>query len=282
MAEKLFQQLEAEAHASARVLEGPQTPSPSPLNAYAVDWASPQRRTPDSSGWEHQQAASMSAMAVTPAISINTGANPAAEVDDRRLSSGSFGDMPTHLAEQVGVLMPPLLCMLSCSCNDVAASTMSSAIAVHSLPDLDLPESFWVLTRVHEQIWLLCGCNIHTCGLQDSAGNIDKPGSTNSNQCMCCRCLIAQLMEQGALCLMKSLDKSTFLVLRTSASSQLVRQLPQQLTHSLLTTQRGPMTTQPPVDCSCLSRFLTPTQRAAAPVVTVLRALYSCQLFPHV
>ncbi|DBA66999.1 TPA: hypothetical protein ACH3X2_002107 [Trebouxia sp. C0005] len=101
MAEKLFQQLEAEAHASARVLEGPQTPSPSSLNAYAVDWASPQRRAPDSSGWEHQQAASMSAMAATPAISINAGADSTADADDRRLSSGSFGDMPTHLAEQV-------------------------------------------------------------------------------------------------------------------------------------------------------------------------------------
>ncbi len=122
MAEKLFQQLEAEAHASARVLEGPQTPSPSSLNAYAVDWASSQRRTPDSSGWEHQQAASMSAMAATPAITINTGAEPPAEVDDRRLSSGSFGDMPTHLAEQVGVLMPPLFCTWFCSCNYVTAS----------------------------------------------------------------------------------------------------------------------------------------------------------------
>ncbi len=122
MAEKLFQQLEAEAHASARVLEGPQTPSPSSLNAYAVDWASSQRRMPDSSGWEHQQAASMSAMAATPAITINTGAEPPAEVDDRRLSSGSFGDMPTHLAEQVGVLMPPLFCTWFCSCNYVTAS----------------------------------------------------------------------------------------------------------------------------------------------------------------
>ena len=133
MAEKLFQQLEAEAHASARVLEGPQTPSPSSLNAYAVDWASSQRRTPDSSGWEHQQAASMSAMAATPAISINTGAHPAAEVDDRRLSSGSFGDMPTHLAEQVGVFMRPLLCRLFCSCNDIATSLILSAIAVRIL-----------------------------------------------------------------------------------------------------------------------------------------------------
>jgi len=136
MAEKLFQQLEVEAHASARVLEGPQTPSPSSLNAYAVDWASSQRRAPDSSGWEHQQAASMSAMAATPAITINTGADPPAEVDDRRLSSGSFGDMPTHLAEQVGALMPPPLCRLSCSCSDVIASLILTAIAVHVSPDL--------------------------------------------------------------------------------------------------------------------------------------------------
>ena len=136
MAEKLFQQLEVEAHASARVLEGPQTPSPSSLNAYAVDWASSQRRSPDSSGWEHQQAASMSAMAATPAITINTGAEPMAEVDDRRLSSGSFGDMPTHLAEQVGVVMPPT------SLQVVTASLILSAIAVRILPHL--PSSLWL------------------------------------------------------------------------------------------------------------------------------------------
>lgn len=140
MAEKLFQQLEAEAHASARVLEGPQTPSPSSLNAYAVDWASPQRRAPDSSGWEHQQAASMSAMAATPAISINAGADSTADADDRRLSSGSFGDMPTHLAEQVGVLTPPLFCRLTCLCNDIAASMMSSATAVRPV----LLARYWV------------------------------------------------------------------------------------------------------------------------------------------
>ncbi len=118
LAEKLFQQLEAEAHASARSeapQASPQTPSPSSLNAYAVDWASPQRRqSPDASGWEHQQTASMTAMAATPAMSINTAAQ-VAEVDDRRLSSGSFGDMPTHLAEQVCVLslIQSCCCVLS-------------------------------------------------------------------------------------------------------------------------------------------------------------------------
>lgn len=59
----------------------------------------------------------MSALATTTAISINTTAAQAAEDDDRRLSSGSFGDMPTHLAEQVcplaqlnpGILPPRLV-----------------------------------------------------------------------------------------------------------------------------------------------------------------------------
>ena len=102
LAEKLFQQLETEAHAS-RVSDHPhassQTPSPSSYNAYAVDWASSQQQAPASSGWEQQQGGSMSAKPSAPAITINTTAQ--AEIDDRRLSSGSFGDMPTHLAEQV-------------------------------------------------------------------------------------------------------------------------------------------------------------------------------------
>ena len=103
LAEKLFQQLEAEANAAEPAQASCQTASLSSLNAYAVNWASSQAQTDASSGWEHQQAA-MSRNAVpaaSPAISINTGVS-ASEVDDRRLSSGSFGDMPTHLAEQVG------------------------------------------------------------------------------------------------------------------------------------------------------------------------------------
>lgn len=111
LAEQLFEQLEAEARAAEPVQAAPQTASPSSFNAYAVDWAASQPAQADtSSGWEHQQAAtrssSLAAAAVTPiniSASINTGV-PMSEVDDRRLSSGSFGDMPTHLAEQVGTL----------------------------------------------------------------------------------------------------------------------------------------------------------------------------------
>ena len=104
LAEQLFQQLEAESRLAERAAQAAasQTASPSSLNAYSVDWASSQAQTDAASGWEQQQAViSMSAMtaAADPAaLSVNT-AVP--EVDDRRLSSGSFGDMPTHLAEQV-------------------------------------------------------------------------------------------------------------------------------------------------------------------------------------
>ena len=109
LAEQLFQQLEAEARAAEPVQTPPQTASPSSFNAYAVDWAASQPAQ-TGSGWEHQQAATRMSSLPSPAVApinisvpISTGAS-IAEVDDRRLSSGSFGDMPTHIAEQVGHL----------------------------------------------------------------------------------------------------------------------------------------------------------------------------------
>ena len=104
LAEQLFQQLEAEAKTAEPAHPSSHMSSPSSFNAlYAVDWASSQpAQAGASSGWEHQQAVmSMSHMAASPVMPINTSVSMT-EVDDRRLSSGSFGDMPTHLAEQVG------------------------------------------------------------------------------------------------------------------------------------------------------------------------------------
>lgn len=68
------------------------SPMPS-LNAYAVDWASPSQQA--SSSWEQPQQQSMHSMSATHPIQITT------VVDIRRLSSSSFGDVPTHMAEQV-------------------------------------------------------------------------------------------------------------------------------------------------------------------------------------
>ena len=65
----------------------------SPLNAYAVDWASSSQQA--STGWEQLQAQSMHNMSAAQPIQISTA------VDTRRLSSSSFGDVPTHMAEQV-------------------------------------------------------------------------------------------------------------------------------------------------------------------------------------
>lgn len=111
LAEQLFQQLEAEARAAEPVQASSQTASPSSFNAYAVDWAASQPAQADAnSGWEHQQPAARMTSSTTPAMApinisvpVSTSAS-VAEVDDRRLSSGSFGDMPTHIAEQVGYL----------------------------------------------------------------------------------------------------------------------------------------------------------------------------------
>lgn len=52
-------------------------------------------------------------MAVSPVVPINTSVSMV-EVDDRRMSSGSFGDMPTHLAEQVRQLTYPVSCWVCC------------------------------------------------------------------------------------------------------------------------------------------------------------------------
>lgn len=102
LAEQLFQQLEAEAGTAEPAETSPQTASPSLYNAYAVDWASSQPTQADmNTSWEPQQAAiNISHLAASAVVPINTGVSMA-EADDRRLSSGSFGDMPTHLAEQV-------------------------------------------------------------------------------------------------------------------------------------------------------------------------------------
>lgn len=120
MAEQLFQQLEVEARTAEPAQASPQTASPSSYHAYAVDWASSQPTQADAnSSWAPQQAAiNMSHMAVSPVVPINTSVSMA-EADDRRLSSGSFGDMPTHLAEQVPHLIHSwqLLGLLHCGAS---------------------------------------------------------------------------------------------------------------------------------------------------------------------
>ena len=63
------------------------------LSAYAVDWASSSQQA--NTGWEHLQVQSMHSTAAPQPIQIST------VVDTRRLSSSSFGDVPTHMAEQV-------------------------------------------------------------------------------------------------------------------------------------------------------------------------------------
>lgn len=125
LAEQLFQQLEVEARAAEPAQASPQTASPSSFNAYAVDWAASQpAQTDTNSGWEHQQPATRMTSSATPAMApinisvpISTSAS-VAEVDDRRLSSGSFGDMPTHIAEQVGTMpdkrQPEVVIALGC------------------------------------------------------------------------------------------------------------------------------------------------------------------------
>ena len=115
MAEQLFQQLEAEARCAEPAQASPQTAFPSCYQAHAVDWTSSQPSQADAnSNWEPQQAAiNMSHLAVSPVVPINTSVSMA-EVDDRRMSSGSFGDMPTHLAEQVRHLTKPDSCCVCC------------------------------------------------------------------------------------------------------------------------------------------------------------------------
>ena len=115
MAEQLFQQLEAEARTAEPAQVSPLTASLSSYHAHAVDWTSSQPSQVDVS-WEPQQVAiNMSHLAVSPVVPINTSVSTA-EVDDRRMSSGSFGDMPTHLAEQVRHFINPDSC---CVCRIV-------------------------------------------------------------------------------------------------------------------------------------------------------------------
>ena len=115
MAEQLFQQLEAEARTAEPAQASLQTASTSSYHAHAVDWTPSQPSQADAnSSWEPQQAAiSMSHMAVSSVVPINTSVSMV-EVDDRRMSSGSFGDMPTHLAEQVCLPTYSLSCWLCC------------------------------------------------------------------------------------------------------------------------------------------------------------------------